>query len=240
MDELSINRRVKSACEILEIATLAGYFKFDISKPLSDSGPNRLQAIGLNYMIMSGYNNQAISFSGESISYFQASGFTSLGISNQSFSITFRLQPQILTGTLVHLSTSSDGTGSQCFPLLGFMSNGTIVAQVLTINRNIAAVTGPLLPVSSLWIAVAQTWSSTNGLKLYINNALVGSITASTFLGSETASNYLTLGNCLNGCKTCFNGLIDQPGSFTGAIDDLRVFSRELNSNDVCTLYSLQ
>ncbi|CAF3335467.1 unnamed protein product, partial [Rotaria sp. Silwood2] len=97
-DQLSINRWVKSSCEILEIARLAGHFKFDVGSPLSDSGPNSI------------------------------------------------------TNTIVHLSTSSLGTGSECFPLLGFASNGTIIAQVLIDNNIVVALKGPTLPVSSSWI----------------------------------------------------------------------------------------
>ncbi|CAF2113863.1 unnamed protein product [Rotaria magnacalcarata] len=238
LDQLSINRRAKSSCEILDTATLAGYFKFDVDSCLVDSGPNGVMTKASNYLIISGHKNQAISFSGAPMSYFQASGFTGLGMSNRSFSITFRIQPQILSGTLVHLSTSSLGTGSQCFPLLGFASNGAIVAQILTKNSTVAAVTGPILPLSSTWIEIVQTWSSTNGLKLYVNNTLVSSVAVSTFLGSETTPNYLTLGNCLNGRDACVNGSIDAPGPFTGAIDDWRIYNRELNSNDICTLYS--
>ncbi|CAF4574926.1 unnamed protein product, partial [Rotaria magnacalcarata] len=80
-------------------------------------------------------------------SYFQASGLTSLGISNRAFSLALRIQPQKLSGTLAHLSTSSLGTGSQCFPLLGFASNGAIVAQVLINNNTVVSATGPILPV---------------------------------------------------------------------------------------------
>ncbi|CAF1295490.1 unnamed protein product [Rotaria sordida] len=238
IDQLSINARSKSSCEILEIATLAAHFKFDVTSPLSDSGPNSMISTASNYLIISGYKNQAISFSGASTSYYQVSSFTSFGITNQSFSITFWIQPQILSGTIVHLSTSSLGTGSQCFPLLGFTSNRTIIAQILTKNNTVVSITGPILSVSSSWIAVGLTWSQTNGLKLYINKTLINSMIASTFLASKTTSNYLTLGNCLNGCSGCFNGSIDAVGPFTGAIDDWRIYSRELSSNDICTLYS--
>jgi hypothetical protein len=216
---------------------LAAHFKFDTSSPLIDSGPNTVTAAVSNYLIISGYKNQAISFSGASTSYFQGYGLTSFGISNQSFSIAFWIRPQTLSGTLVHLSTSSSGTGSTCFPLLGFASNGTIVAQVLISNTTIASVVGPILSVSSSWTAIVETWSSTNGLKLYVINTLVSSITASTFLASGTTPNYLTFGNCLSGCGGCLGGSIGTPGPFTGAIDDLRIYNRELTSNDVCTLF---
>ncbi|CAF4272091.1 unnamed protein product, partial [Rotaria sordida] len=65
-----------------------------------------------------------------------------------------------------------------------------------------------------------------------MNNTLVSSIAASTFKGSEITPNYLTLANCLSGCGVCSNGLIGSLGSFTGAIDDWRIYNRELTSID--------
>jgi hypothetical protein len=120
---------------------------------------------------------------------------------------------------------------------LGFDSNGSIVAQVLTDNSTIVTAIGPILPVSSSWIPVVQTWNYTDGLKLYVNNTLVSSVSASSFLGSGTTPNYLTLGNCLSGCDVCSNGSVSEPGPFTGAIDDWRIYSRELSASDVCALY---
>jgi hypothetical protein len=226
-----------SSCEILERATLAAYFKFDTPSPYDDSGPNAVATTSSTTLIITGYRNQAIAFTGSSSSYFQASGLTSLGISNQAFSITFWIKPQILSGTLVHLSSSSSGTGSTCFPLLGFASNGTIVAQVLTNSAIVVTAIGPVLAVSSSWISIVQTWSSINGLNLYVNNTLVSSVGASTFLGSGTTPNYLTLGGCLSGCGVCSSGAVDVAGPYTGAIDDWRIYSRELTSVDVCTLF---
>jgi hypothetical protein len=226
-----------SSCEILERATLAAYFKFDSSSPYIDSGPNLVASTSSTTSIIPGYRNRAIAFAGSSSSYFQASGFTSLGISNQAFSITFWIKPQTLSGTLVHLSSSSTGTGSTCFPLLGFASNGAIVAQVLTSNNTVVTATGPILPVSSSWIPIVQTWSATNGLKLYVNNTLASFDEASTFLGSGVTPNYLTLGGCLSGCSVCSSGAVSAAGPYIGAIDDWRIYSRELTSDDVCALY---
>ena len=232
-----ISRRPKSSCELLEIATLAARFTFDSASSYSDSGPNAVATTFSSTSIITGYKNQAISFSGSSISYFQAWGFTSLGISNKPFSITFWIKPQVLSGTLVHLSTSPSGTGSACFPLLGFASNGAIIAQVLTNNATIVSATGPNLFVSSSWVSVVQTWSPSSGLKLYIDNTLVSSVAASAFLASGTTPNYLTLGNCLSGCGQCLKGSVGTPGPFIGSIDDWRIYNREITADDVCALY---
>lgn len=236
MDELSINRRAISSCEVLEKATLAAYFKFDTSSPYSDSGPNTVDTIYSSTSIITGYMDEAIAFNGSSSSYFQASGFTSLGNNNQSFSIAFWIQPEVLSGTLVHLSSSSSGTGSTCFPLLGFDSSGAIVAQVLTSNTTLVKTNGSVLPVSSSWTPIVQTWSAANGLRLYVNGILASSIAATSFRASGTTPNYVTLGGCLNGCSVCRNGSVSAPGPFQGAIDDWRIYTRELTAIDVCTL----
>lgn len=239
IDQLLVTRRAKSSCEILERATLAARFEFDSSSPYTDSGPNNVSITQSTATIVIGRKNQAISFAGTSASYFQAWGFTSLGITNQPFSIALWIKPYALSGTLLHLSTSSTGTGSTCFPLLGFDSNGAIVAQVLTNAGTVVSVTGPTLPTSSSWTPIIQTWSTTNGLRLYVNGTLVGSGVASTFLGSETTPNYLTLGNCLNGCSSCTSGSVGSAGPYTGVVDDWHIFNRELTSSDVCTLSHL-
>jgi hypothetical protein len=67
-----------------------------------------------------------------------------------------------------------------------------------------------------------QTWSSTNGIQLYVNNQLVAGTPAATFTGSGTLNNSLTLSG---------------GGTFVGAIDDWRVYSRELTAQDVCALF---
>ena len=148
MDQLSINQRPKSSCEILERATLAAHFKFDTTSPYNDSGPNTVATTFSNTSIINGYRESGLyHLNGlSSLTYFQTLGFTSLGISNQAFSITLWIHPQIVSGTLLHLSTSSLGTGSTCFPLLGFASDGAIVAQVLVQHSNtIVTTTGPIL-----------------------------------------------------------------------------------------------
>lgn len=187
--------------------------------------------------IVSGHTGEAVFVTGSTTSYFQAWGLTSFGVSDQPFSISFWMQPQSRSGTIVHLSTSSSGTGPVCFSLLGFSATGAIVAQVLTGFDTIASATDPNTSSNSPWILVVQTWSPTNGIRLYVDNVLVGVAAASTFVASGTTPNHLTLGSCLNGCAECPSGSINTAGSFMGSIDDWRLFNRELTADDVCALY---
>jgi hypothetical protein len=203
-----------------------------------DSGPNGVTTTSSTIStVTSGHSSQALYFSGASNSHFQAAGFTAFSIDHHPFSISLWIQPQKMVGTLIHFSSSPLGTGPTCFPLIGFAANGAVVAQVLTDSGKVTSATGPVLPLSLAWIPIVQTWSAENGLKLYVNNTLVSSVDARTFLTAGVAPNYITLGNCLGGCSTCTNGHVSAPGPYTGAIDDWRVYIRELTREDVCTLY---
>jgi hypothetical protein len=218
------------------MATLAARFSFDGGSPLLDLGPNSVSSSGSNYNLISGVIQQAISFTGSSSSFFQTWGFVPLGVSNQAFSFSLWVQPQTLAGTLVQVSTNASGTGS-CASFIGFASNGALIAQVKT-NTSYATVSYPSLPLMS-FTHIVQTWSSTNGVRLYINSNLVGSATATSYLATSNWVNYVTLGGCLSGCSNCSatSGNPILPGPFAGAVDDFRVYSRELSSIEVCTLF---
>lgn len=84
---------------------------------------------------------------------------------------------------------------------------------------------------------IVQTWNSTNGLRLYIDNVLIATKTASNTLTSTAWINYVTVGSCLNGCGTCNSGQVS-PGQFVGAVDGFRIYTRELTSDDVCAVYT--
>lgn len=218
-------------------ASLTTYFTFNTGLELIDSGPNNLptrtQSTSTN---PNGRFSQGRTFSNSLSSYFQISGLTALGISNQSFSISFWIRPQSLTGVLVHVSSDSFGTG-WCLPFIGFATNGSLVAQIKN-NFNTISVFGPILSIAtSTWFHVVQTWSSTNGLRLYLDNILVASNTnqATAYSASEL-SNYVTLGNVLNG-TSCSQGAISTLTPYNGDIDDFRIYNRELTSDDICTLY---
>jgi hypothetical protein len=184
----------------------------------------------------SGHFAQALSFSGSSSSYFQINDLTSLGILNRPFSISLWIQPVSLSGVLVHVSSNPSGIG-WCLPYIGFATNGSIVAQIFNSN-GVISILGSFTPVStSTWSHIVQTWSSTNGLRLYIDNILVASsVSLATTYNTSAVSNYLTLGNILNG-GACYQGQIGTPTPYQGAMDDVRVYSQELSADDVCTLY---
>ncbi|CAF2620043.1 unnamed protein product [Rotaria sp. Silwood2] len=137
--------------------------------------------------------------------------------------------PQSLSGTLVHVSNASDGTG-WCTPFMGLTANLSLVAQVF--NGTIQSLLGPSISLNT-WYHVVQTWSPTNGLRLYVNRQMRNLPLATTFTASNESITYVTLGNGLPSSEICPQGILNSTIPFTGAIDDFRVYSRELTSVDI-------
>lgn len=185
-------------------------------------------------IISPGRSGEAISFNGSS--FFQGSSFTGLGISNQSFSITLWVRSRSTLGTLVHVSGTTNGTG-WCVPFIGIASNGSVVVSLYSG----AAITlmGPSIPMSPTWSHLTQTWSVTNGLRLFINGVLVASLSSSRSYLASAVSNSVTLANSLAGYNYCLGGALSlrAPGPLNCDVDMFRVYSRELLITEVTTVY---
>lgn len=239
MDQLSVTTRAKSDCEILDIATLVAHFTFDTGLFSLDSGPNFLQATTQStYSLSTGRYLQAVRFDGTTNSYFQVDNLVALGTSNKSFSISFWIRPIALSGVLIHISTDSFGTG-WCHPFVGFAANGSLVTQIPTSN-GLVSISDPTksISVNSDWFFIVETWSSTNGLRLFVNNILVASENnLAQSYSASSMSNYLTLGNSRNGVGSCSKGQMGALTPYNGDLDDLRIYSRELSLADICRLF---
>ncbi|CAF4125547.1 unnamed protein product [Adineta steineri] len=131
-------------------------------------------------------------------------------------------------GTLVHQSSQTDGHGSCTVPI-GFSSAGNITATAWAPDNQ---VTGPVLSINT-WTHIATTYSPTNGLRLYVNGTSVGGTGAqSNAPPSEVV--ILTLGNSLRGGEC--NSQSIATGTFSGYLDEFRVYSRELSATEVAVL----
>jgi hypothetical protein len=198
---------------------------------VTDAGPNNLLSTSQNVnFISSGQSSGAISFNGNT-SYFQIYDLTELGTSNKFFSISLWIRPYALAGTIVFVTEGPTGT-NWCIPFLGFASNGSLVAQ--TWIGNLRSIFGPVLS-TSVWHHVVQTWSSTNGLQLYVDNVLVAANTTLVTYSASATSDTIKLANRPN--NGCQEGPVGPQLAFYGDIDEFRVYSRELAADDVCALY---
>jgi hypothetical protein len=136
IDQVQVSSGAKTACEILNDATLTAYYAFDVDTSYLDSSINALQGTANLLINLPGRVNDAYSFQYE-YSYFQSMAFTAYSQS-EPFSVALWVKPFYVDGgTLIHLSSNTDGT-SACFDLLGFSSSGQLIGQLVnssTVSR---------------------------------------------------------------------------------------------------------
>ena len=164
--------------------------------------------------------------------YFQTTGLVLLGQSYSPYSFAMWIRPiiSITNGTILHVSADTVGTG-WCLPMIGFSALGQIIA--IGWNGGVMQVTGPVATLGR-WTHIAVTYSSSNGLRLYVNAVFIGQTGAYTFSSSGVPM-VATLGQSLNGQNLCARGSV-MPGNYRGQIDEFAIYSRELTSADVTAL----
>ncbi|CAF1033713.1 unnamed protein product [Adineta steineri] len=156
-------------------------------------------------------------------------GFPILGTSNHPFSISLWVQrTSTVGGTLVHVSAQFNGAGWGT-DFIGFSSGGQIVDAGY--DGTVKNVVGPAVS-TNVWTHVTTTFSTTNGVRLYVNGSLISS-TCTMAYSASGAVNTLTLSNPrVTGCAT--KSIV--PGTFYGYFDGFHLYSRELSAADVTTL----
>ena len=234
IDHLTILvNQAKTAEQILADATLVAYYSMDcLSYTSLDSGPNQIH--GITNDLSSGDGGrigQSYLFNSTS-SYFQATGFVLLGQSYRPYSFAMWLRPLVTTsGTIVHISETDVG-GGWCVQFIGFNSTGRIIINSITTGNALVSIIGPILKIGE-WVHIAQTYSETNGLRLYVNGVLYEQTSAFPY-AARGLPMIMTLGQPLSG-SFCASGSI-QGGQYYGQIDEFYLFSRELTQADVTAL----
>ncbi|CAF1020142.1 unnamed protein product [Rotaria sp. Silwood1] len=242
IDHFTISAGVaRTACQIYNDATLIAYYPFDKTDTLLDRSVNLIHGISFDLTtVSSGRLQQAISFK-VNTSYFQAQCFPTIRPTSVPVSVSLWVNPTMIIGggSLVHVSTLQNGTGSICYDLLGFTAAGMLLGQLMTSPTTLINTQGVLLPLNT-WTHVAVVYSSTNGFRLFINgqltDAVSGSITTNQF------SLYITLGNNSPRLSTSSSSCVSSPivaGPYHGAIDEFRVYNRELDAQELCVLANI-
>ena len=227
IDQLYYTNRVKTPAEILDDATLTLYFSFD-NGSAHDSGPLRINGsrVGSTSKV-TGRVGDAIHFGSTVASYVVVSGLVLLGTSNQSYSMSIWIKPAIIrNSSIIHVSSQNNGSG-WCIGMLSLTSTGELVA--LSFSGVGVSAFGPILLAKS-WTHAAITYSPSNGLCLYVNGTLRNSSTPFAYAASDSP-NYLFLSSCLHGSMCA-----GMNGQFEGALDEFRLYSRELPMSDVYAL----
>ena len=219
-----------SASEVLSDATLTVSYSFDGN--LLDSGTLAINGSGTSFSYSTiARSNQSLALL-LNPSFVQAIGLVLLGTSGQAYSFAIWIRPLVVSsGTIVHVSGSPSGL-NWCIPMLGFTSSSAIGVQGW--NAGPVTLTGPAA-VANVWTHLAVTYSSSNGLRLYVNGTQSG---ASSATYSYTAAGFpvtLTLGQSRSGTGTCSTGNIVM-GQYLGYMDQFQLYSRELTASFVSSL----
>ena len=163
--------------------------------------------------------------------YFQACSYTTIAQAARPYTLAVWINPNAPVGTILHLSSDRSGVSNGCMAMLGFSSNGSIVAQ--SPSRMVMSVVGPQIPINN-WTHIAQTWSSANGLRLCVNGDLYGWTPMPIFAFSGADSMCIFLGTSGFGSVCSTAEII--PGSYAGAVDEFYVYNRELTLAEICPL----
>ena len=111
--------------------------------------------------------------------------------------------------------------------MIGLNNAGQLVA--VSWSGTVVRVMGPVVPANS-WTHVVSTYSRAHGLQIYSNGTAYNSSSPFSFQASGVP-NYLFVGSPRAGidCRS----LTDISGQYSGAVDELQVYSRELSSADI-------
>lgn len=235
-DQLSLMTRAKNASEVLIDASLVCYYSFD-NNSYYDFGPLGLNGTGVNIApaFGSGRVNDAVSFALSS-SYFVSGLMTKLGSTSQPYSMSIWLKPTSVSGgTIIQVSRFNYNPASWCLAFMGFSSSGQIVIQSWPNMVGIPiSLIGPVL-LTNVWTHVVHTYSSCNGIRLYLNGTLFSQSTPFVYVPSGYPT-YIYLGSFpLTTCVAQVNNAI-LLGQYYGLIDEFRLFSREITAADVYSL----
>jgi hypothetical protein len=99
--------------------------------------------------------------------------------------------------------------------------------------------TGALMQVTTTakttlgkWSLVAATWKSDEGIRVYINGALAGSLSGAVGSFTSSDSNYIGIG------ASNANAPTDAWYVFNGDIDEVQVFTRALGASEIQAIYA--
>ena len=236
VDQVSLVTRAKTASEILFDATVVCYYSFD-SGSVYDSGSLSLNgSIAGASFTNQGRVNDALLFTSTN-SYLMSGGMTMLGTTNRAYSFAVWIKAtSVINGVIVYVSKCDTNCASNwCMPFMGLTATGQIAIQSwsATSGGTIVILTGPTI-MTNTWIHVAYTYSSTNGMRLYLNGLLYSTSSAFTYLPSNSP-NYIYLGSFpLSTCSAASS--VISTDQFYGLMDEFYLFSREISAADVSGL----
>ncbi|CAF4377798.1 unnamed protein product [Rotaria socialis] len=214
----------KNASDILRDATLMAYYSFDTSLT-TDNSLNGINTTAYGSpRLVPGRVNKAIQVNPSVFVYTGYSSFPPLGVSNQPHTYSLWVKPtsSYALSTILFVTTPT----YWCLSIIMMTPSCHIVLS--SYDGGLVSVLGPIIPLNT-WTHVGATYSPSNGFRLYINGI---------FYSTSGAFNYTAAGTSLDvfiGSDGGY-GMYCATGSssgFTGSIDELFVYSRELTASEI-------
>ncbi|CAF1336475.1 unnamed protein product [Adineta ricciae] len=230
IDHLTLVQWPKNASEILEQATLVAHYDFDDSS-IGDHGPSGISSLTSNTTLA----NNSLLFNSTS-SYFQSSAFVLLAIGNRSYSLCLWLKPFRTNNiTILHVyQLNQTNSVKWCSIRVSLNQQSQLRVQARS-STGVVTLLGPSIG-TNVWTHVVQTYSSINGIQLYINGTFYNKSSSSDYQGGSKPVTIQLGGSLSNGTNgSCFDWTIDDD-EYEGWMDEFRVYSREVTSNEVQAL----
>ncbi|CAF4022599.1 unnamed protein product, partial [Rotaria sp. Silwood1] len=218
--------RAKNSTEISNDATLQVYYSFD-GGALTDNGPNGINGTAYGSLSSTtGRVNGALQFSMGSYISYSYNPFYFLGVDGKPHTIAVWVKP---TGSYSTQTIFFVGSISYwCVHFLVMQSNGKLYAN--SWRGAGVSLAGPILPLNT-WTHIGYTYSSTNGVRLYIDGILHSSTGAFTFSSARQSVPIVLGGDAgQTGCSPSYGG------AFTGALDEFYLYRRELTVSEIWSL----
>ena len=175
-----------------------------------------------------GRRGQALQICNVNDSYLITRGTIHLGRNDQSYSFSIWINPAVIQkSTIIHMSSHADGS-DWSVPIIG-MDNAGQLTTLSWEDANFVNVTGPFVSANN-WTHVVSTYSLNNGLRLYVNGNLYSSSLPFLYRGSGEL-NYLLVGSSRAFLSSPW--WLEIVGQYSGAVDELQVYSRELTTYEV-------
>lgn len=117
--------------------------------------------------------------------------------------------------------------------MIGFSNTGLLTIQTWGKYYIYAtSLINETLPLN-IWTHVSMTYSTTNGIQLFVNGSLVNIYNAYTDYLASGEFCTIVIGTCLqpNVCGGYQTEIV--PSQFQGKIDELKIYSRELSTSEI-------
>jgi hypothetical protein len=119
-----------------------------------------------------------------------------------------------------------------CLPVIGFSNTGLLTIQSWgSIGVYATSLINETLPLN-VWTHASMTYSTTNGIQLFVNGSLVNMNNNYTDYLASGEFCTIVVGTCLHPNACGYRTKI-VPSQFQGKIDELKIYSRELSNSEI-------